>query len=508
MTLLIFLGSISVAWAQVQSHPLSQISPIDSNLNMYTYNSSVGYLNYSYGILSNGTQGILTADIASSAVTGSRIASNAITSSKISNPLGGLLNATAYYDSDNSNYFLDPAATGISMALAGNLSIGSTAYNQGYDNLHIDNGQPPSIRLSNENNGNNNYAQIYDVAANSVDDSGTNYKTGGSLFVGISQNGCLGSHCDIYDGTNQLGAAYMVFHGFSTHSSYNGNIGFYTRNAGVTSSVMTISNNSNVGIGTTSPTTLLDVAGTIRSTAQTIPTSGAGLELIYTGGTGYVSAYNRSLGSYNLLILNGAVNINGTSGNVGIGTTSPLEPLDVKVAANTHIGLFTSGGTAGIGGFSDGFVGWQNITINTGGGNVGIGTASPQARLSLGTGVGAKLLMYDNGGGINGGFFIDTPNLNDMTLAAHSAGALVFGKTTSAAAPTFGTEWMRITNAGNVGINSPNPGSKMTVNGGDVFVATQGNGVIIHDSDGAGCHRITVNTAGTISAASVTCPSS
>ncbi len=41
---------------------------------------------------------------------------------------------------------------------------------------------------------------------------------------------------------------------------------------------------------------------------------------------------------------------------------------------------------------------------------------------------------------------------------------------------------------------------------GDVFVATQGFGIILRDTDGAGCHRITVNSAGTLSATAVTCP--
>jgi hypothetical protein len=40
----------------------------------------------------------------------------------------------------------------------------------------------------------------------------------------------------------------------------------------------------------------------------------------------------------------------------------------------------------------------------------------------------------------------------------------------------------------------------------DVLISTSGKGVIIKDSDGAGCHRITVNTAGTISATSIACP--
>ncbi len=41
---------------------------------------------------------------------------------------------------------------------------------------------------------------------------------------------------------------------------------------------------------------------------------------------------------------------------------------------------------------------------------------------------------------------------------------------------------------------------------GDVFVETQGLGITLRNTDGAGCHRITINSAGTLSAAVVACP--
>jgi hypothetical protein len=50
-----------------------------------------------------------------------------------------------------------------------------------------------------------------------------------------------------------------------------------------------------------------------------------------------------------------------------------------------------------------------------------------------------------------------------------------------------------------------NSRAKLT-NAGDFALTVQGQGVVLRDTDGAGCHRVTVNTAGTISAASVTCP--
>ncbi len=113
-------------FAQTQSHPLSQIAPIDQNLDMMSKNlTNASYLNYTGGIFNGATQGIPTADIQSLAVTGAKIAAGVVTSSKLANPLGGSLNATMFYDSDNSNYYLDPAGA-TSLIMAGNVGIGTT----------------------------------------------------------------------------------------------------------------------------------------------------------------------------------------------------------------------------------------------------------------------------------------------------------------------------------------------------------------------------------------------
>lgn len=71
---------------------------------------------------------------------------------------------------------------------------------------------------------------------------------------------------------------------------------------------------------------------------------------------------------------------------------------------------------------------------------------------------------------------------------------------------TVDTERMIIREGGKVGIGTSLPNSRLQITSGDIYIETQGNGVILRDTDGAGCHRITVNTAGTITATVVTCP--
>ncbi len=60
-------------------------------------------------------------------------------------------------------------------------------------------------------------------------------------------------------------------------------------------------------------------------------------------------------------------------------------------------------------------------------------------------------------------------------------------------------------NGSNVGIGINPPSAKLQVNGGDIYVDTTAKGLILRDSVG-GCWRITVNSSGTISSASLACP--
>lgn len=57
-----------------------------------------------------------------------------------------------------------------------------------------------------------------------------------------------------------------------------------------------------------------------------------------------------------------------------------------------------------------------------------------------------------------------------------------------------------------VGIGDTTPDSRLEVAGGDIGISTQGNGLILKATDGATCYRLTVNNAGVLATASVTCP--
>lgn len=114
---------------------------------------------------------------------------------------------------------------------------------------------------------------------------------------------------------------------------------------------------SAVGIGTASPASKLDTAGTIRATSQTVPSSGTGAELFYDATNAGLRGYNRTGSAYVNLALNDNVYIGGgSSGNVGIGTSSPAVKLHVQGSAGqimrvtdgtTGASIYSGGGLFG-----------------------------------------------------------------------------------------------------------------------------------------------------------------
>jgi hypothetical protein len=192
-----------------------------------------------------------------------------------------------------------------------------------------------------------------------------------------------------------------------------------------------------------------------------------------------------------------------SSGNLGIGTSSPGFRLDVAgniralnsgadsqvlvVAPSDSFSPFIRWGVSGIRdsgilGFPAGddalvyrsgansfSTGTERFRITVAG-NVGIGTSSPGTILDLGTSTGQKISVYRNAN-IRYGFGIETDTMRYYVPTGASNAVHSFGQISTTDGTTY-TERMRLDSSGNLGIGTSSPGAKLEVYGGGTGTVT------------------------------------
>lgn len=237
---------------------------------------------------------------------------------------------------------------------------------------------------------------------------------------------------------------------------------------------LSIENNGNIGMGTNNPIAKLDVRGAIsmadgNQAAGYIPVSDANGVMTWTDPSSFVVGVDS-------WTVNGNDQYSAVSGNVGLGSSTPTEKLDV----NGSIKMVDGNQAAGYIPVSDanGKMTWTDpTTISTAAdsdwiisgnhlhsgvsGNVGIGTTAPEDKLHLVHGDSPSIMFHQNAslgypiqkwsiGGNEAAFFVRDEDVNKLPLRIE------------AGAPDYSID---IESDGDVGIGTNSPSAKLDVRG-------------------------------------------
>ena len=287
-------------------------------------------------------------------------------------------------------------------------------------------------------------------------------RTDADTILGLKRSGAVQG----YLGANTSGDIrfYNVSAAIKLNLASNGDISFY-EDTGTTPKFFWDASAERLGLGNTAPSTILHL--TDANPSILFETSGGGAT-----DQAYIQKFNNDLYIYNkesagkifLGTDNGTKVTLDSSGNVGIGTSSPSYQLDVQGAGNSRIRVKNTSVTGEAQFHHDGngdlyiknsVSGRNQIFFNDGAermritssGSVGIGTSSPLYQLDVGSGSGSNSInIYSGSTDTSALYFTDSTSGTGSYVGrigyAHSIDSMLFS--------TNATERMRLDASGNL----------------------------------------------------------
>ena len=282
-----------------------------------------------------------------------------------------------------------------------------------------------------------------------------------------------------------------------TTTATSGDLIFAPMSASILTEFVRIQSTGNVGIGTSSPSYLLDVYKTSNDSVIRSRTIGAGAYLYLDSATDGWYGINLLSGSTSRWFMGGYGTTSftitrgigateyfriDTAGNVGIGTTNPSSRLHISGSSSTAItitddALYTNSitndnsvmtytvdtGNAAAGSAAHVFKRFNTelVRINASG-NVGIGTSSPAQKLEVQSG---SVLIRGDGNALFGTYYASAGENTFFTL--HSGSGNTFHIGNDVAGTNYNTMVFTAatdTTGGKVGIGTSSPGSKLQIN--------------------------------------------